>query len=172
MTEKLALSALVNNHAGVLLRVAGLFARRGFNIQSLTVSKTENPEFSRMTIVSQADPSTFRQIEMQLLKIEDVQKVVRLEDDRMTSSELLLVKVSALNKDRPAVLGTLLKFGARVRDIGHKTITAELTGETATVDEFVKEISQHHIIELSRSGITALGSGDGSINDEEAFPSK
>ena len=66
MTDRLALSALVNNHSGVLLRVVGLFARRGFNIQSLTVSQTENPEFSRMTIVSQADPATFRQIEMQL----------------------------------------------------------------------------------------------------------
>lgn len=167
MTDRLALSALVNNHSGVLLRVAGLFARRGFNIQSLTVSQTENPEFSRMTIVSQADPSTFRQIEMQLLKLEDVQKVIRLEDGKTTSSELLLVKVRALNKDRPDVLKTLLKFGARVRDIGHKTITAELTGESATIDEFIEAISKHHIVELSRSGIAALASGDVSINDDE-----
>lgn len=171
MNDRLALSALVNNHAGVLLRVAGLFARRGFNIQSLTVSKTENPQFSRMTIVSQADPSTFRQIEMQLLKLEDVQKVVKLEEGMLTSSELLLVKVKALNKDRPAVLKTLLKFGARVRDIGHKTITAELTGETAVIDEFIEEIAKHHIVELSRSGMTALSSGDTSINDGDSFVS-
>ena len=80
--EKLSLSALVNNHAGVLLRVVGLFSRRGYNIQSLTVSETEDPRFSRMTIVSEAAPVTFRQMEKQLLKLEDVVKVIRLEEDR------------------------------------------------------------------------------------------
>ena len=101
--EKLSLSALVANHAGVLLRVVGLFSRRGYNIQSLTVSETEDPRFSRMTIVSEAAPVTFRQMEKQLLKLEDVVKVIRLEEDHLIASELALVKVRSLNKDRPAV---------------------------------------------------------------------
>ncbi|MCR4924756.1 MAG: acetolactate synthase small subunit [Clostridiales bacterium] len=166
MAEKLLLSALVNNHAGVLLRVAGLFSRRGFNISSLTVCETENPKFSRMTIVSEAEPNTFRQIEQQLLKLEDVIKVIRLKDEKYVSSELLLVKVRAENKDRPAVLQTISKYGARVKDIGHLTITSELTGIPSIIDEFVKELEAHTIIELTRSGVTALESGDISINDD------
>lgn len=166
MVEKLTLSALVNNHSGVLLRVVGLFSRRGFNIQSLTVSETEDHRFSRMTIVSEAEPSTFRQIEKQLLKLEDVHKVIKLEEEKLISSELLLIKVKALNKDRATVLKTIAKYGARVVDIGHKTITSELTGDTKVVDDFIGEMSVHDIVELSRSGITALSSGDTSIKDE------
>jgi len=166
MAEKLLLSALVNNHSGVLLRVAGLFSRRGFNIKSLTVCETENPAFSRMTIVSEADESTFRQIEQQLLKLEDVRKVIRIEPEKLVASELLLVKVKASNSQRPAVLKAIAKYGARVKDIGHNSITSELTGLPSVIDEFIQELEMHGILELSRSGITALESGDVSITDE------
>lgn len=166
--EKLSLSALVNNHAGVLLRVVGLFSRRGYNIQSLTVSETEDPRFSRMTIVSEAAPVTFRQMEKQLLKLEDVVKVIRLEENHLIASELALVKVRALNKDRPAVLRTISKHGARVKDIGHRTITAELTGATDRIDSFIVDMGIHGIVEMSRSGMTALESGDEGIRDHEA----
>lgn len=165
--EKLSLSALVCNHAGVLLRVVGLFSRRGFNIQSLTVSETEDPGFSRMTIVSEAEFVTFRQIEQQLLKLEDVVKVVRLENGKTVSCELALVKVGALNKERPSVLKTISRHGARVLDIGHKTITAELTGESNQIDAFISDMARHGIVEMSRSGMTALEAGDGSITDRE-----
>lgn len=165
--EKLSLSALVNNHAGVLLRVVGLFSRRGYNIQSLTVSETEDPRFSRMTIVSEAAPVTFRQMEKQLLKLEDVVKVIRLEEEHLIASELALVKVRALNKDRPAVLHTISKYGARVKDIGHRTITAELTGATERIDSFIEDMGEHGIVEMSRSGMTALESGDEGIRDHE-----
>ena len=163
--EKLSLSALVANHAGVLLRVVGLFSRRGYNIQSLTVSETEDPRFSRMTIVSEAAPVTFRQMEKQLLKLEDVVKVIRLEEDHLIASELALVKVRSLNKDRPAVLRTISKHGARVKDIGHRTITAELTGATDRIDSFIEDMALHGIVEMSRSGMTALESGDEGIRD-------
>lgn len=166
MTEQLSLSALVVNHSGVLQRVAGLFSRRGYNIVSLTVCATEDKEFSRMTIVAQAEPENFRQIERQLFKLEDVKKVIRLEPDRMVSSELLLVKVNALNKDRPAVLRVVGGYGAQVKDIGHKTMTIELTGLSNVLDRFVAEITPFGILELARTGLTALGSGDTCIKDE------
>lgn len=166
MQERLELSALVKNHAGVLLRVCGLFARRGFNIQSLNVSETETPELSRMTIVSHVEPSQFRQVEQQLLKLEDVVSVVRLEEEKTVSSELLLVKIRCVNKERPSVLKTITAYGARVKDIGHLTLMAELTGESSIIDRFIADITSHYTIaELSRSGMTALESGDKNINE-------
>ena len=138
MTQKLTVSALVRNRSGVLLRVAGLFARRGYNIRSLTVSE---------------------------LKLEDVIKVAHLEEGKLVSSELLLIKVHCLNKDRPQVLKTVIAYGARVKDIGHTMLTAELTGEPERIDAFIADMSVHGIAELSRSGITALESGDTVIND-------
>ena len=162
MTQKLTVSALVRNRSGVLLRVAGLFARRGYNIRSLTVSETEHPEFSRMTVVSEVEPEQVKQVEAQLLKLEDVIKVAHLEEGKLVSSELLLIKVHCLNKDRPQVLKTVIAYGARVKDIGHTMLTAELTER---IDAFIADMSVHGIAELSRSGITALESGDTVIND-------
>ena len=161
MTQKLTVSALVRNRSGVLLRVAGLFARRGYNIRSLTVSETEHPEFSRMTVVSEVEPEQVKQVEAQLLKLEDVIKVAHLEEGKLVSSELLLIKVHCLNKDRPQVLKTVIAYGARVKDIGHTM----LTGEPERIDAFIADMSVHGIAELSRSGITALESGDTVIND-------
>jgi len=163
MTEKITISALVRNRAGVLLRVAGLFARRGYNIGSLTVCETENPDFSRMTVVSQGEPAQMRQLEKQLLKLEDVVKVLHLREGKLIASELLLIKVHCLNRDRPAVLQTITACGARVKDIGHSTLTAELTGESVLIDRFIREMSRHGIAELSRSGLTALETGDATI---------
>ena len=119
MTQKLTVSALVRNRSGVLLRVAGLFARRGYNIRSLTVSETEHPEFSRMTVVSEVEPEQVKQVEAQLLKLEDVIKVAHLEEGKLVSSELLLIKVHCLNKDRPQVLKTVIAYGARGQ--GHRS---------------------------------------------------
>lgn len=166
MTEQLILSALVDNHYGVLQRVAGLFSRRGFNITSLTVCETEDPRYSRMTIVSQSEPETFRQIEKQLLKLEDVCKVVRLDGENSISSELVLIKVAALNKDRPAVLEMVSKYGAKVKDIGHTTMTLELTGITSRIDKFIARMEGFGMIEMARTGFTALGRGDACIKDE------
>lgn len=166
MTKQLILSALGDNHSGVLQRVAGLFSRRGFNITSLTVCETEDPNYSRMTIVSQSEPETFRQIEMQLLKLEDVRKVLCLNEENSVSSELVLIKVAALNKDRPAVLTAVGRYGARVKDIGHTTMTLELTGISSRIDKFILSMEYFGILELARTGFTALGRGDSCIKDE------
>ena len=167
MTQKLTLSALVFNRAGVLLRVAGLFARRGYNILSLIVCATEDPDFSRLTVVALAEHSQFSQVEKQLTKLEDVVRVVRLNDNAAVESELLLIKVRAVNSERPTVLKTISAHGARVRDIGHVTLTAEFTGTTDMVDRFIADMSVYGIAELSRTGVAALESGDGSISQKE-----
>ncbi len=163
MQQQLVLSALVQNHYGVLLRVAGLFSRRGYNIISLTVSETEDMQYSRMTIVASADPSTFRQMEKQLLKLEDVIKVVRLEPEEASTSELLLVKLVALPAERAQLLKTATQYGARVMDVGDKTMTVELTGIPSRLDHFIENIRQFGIVELARTGLTALERGDNSI---------
>ena len=162
-TKRVYLSALVYNRTGVLLRVAGLFARRGYNVVSLTVSETESPEFSRMTIVSDIEEYKVAMVEQQLSRLEEVIKVVCLDESQTIQSELLLIKVHALNKDRTKVLKTINGFGAKVKDIGHTTITAELTGLPNLIDKFIDKMDKHGIIELSRSGLTALESGDKSI---------
>ncbi len=165
--KRIYLSALVYNRTGVLLRVAGLFARRGYNVVSLTVSETESPEFSRMTIVSDVESYKVTMVEQQLSRLEDVINVVRLDMSDLISSELLLIKVHALNKDRTKVLKTVNSFGAKVMDIGHTTITAELTGLSVMIDKFIDKMAKYGIIELSRSGLTALESGDKSIKGVE-----
>lgn len=162
--ERLFLSALVYNRTGVLLRVVSLFARRGYNITSLTVAETENPLYSRVTIVSDVEAYKVLQVEQQLSKLEDVIKVVKLNEGKLTSSELLLIKVHATNSQRTAVLKTINGFGAKVKDIGHITITAELTGLPSLIDKFIDKMTKHGIIELSRSGLTALEKGDTNIN--------
>lgn len=164
--KRVYLSALVYNRTGVLLRVAGLFARRGYNVVSLTVSETESPEFSRMTIVSDVEAYKVAMVEQQLSRLEEVIKVVRLETGNLIQSELLLIKVHALNKDRTRVLKTINGFGAKVKDIGHTTITAELTGLPNLIDQFIDKMTKYGIIELSRSGLTALESGDKSIKGD------
>ena len=101
--ERIFLSALVYNRTGVLLRVASLFARRGYNVISLTVAETENPVYSRITIVSDVEPHKFLQVERQLSKLEDVIKVVKLNESRLVSSELLLIKVHATASAQPCL---------------------------------------------------------------------
>lgn len=165
--KRIYLAALVYNRTGVLLRVAGLFARRGYNVVSLTVSETESPEYSRMTIVSDVEAYKVTMVEQQLSRLEDVLNVVRLDESNLVSSELLLIKVHALNKDRTRVLKTINGFGAKVMDIGHTTITAELTGLSSLIDTFIGKMSKYGIYELSRSGLTALERGDKSIKGIE-----
>ena len=166
--EKLVLSVLVDNVSGVLQRVAGLFSRRGYNISSLTVSETEDPAFSRMTIESYTEPENFRQIKAQLLKLEIVKKVAELTDDKSVSSELLLIKVSAAGVEKKnALLALNMLYGARVLDVSMTTMTLEFTGTGATIDMFVEEIeSDFGIVELARTGITSLERGEGSFTDD------
>ena len=165
MEEKCILSILVNNCSGVLLRIAGLFSRRMFNISSIAASETDDPNFTRITIVTRADRDDFRQMQNQLLKLEDVKKVMILSEETTTAIELLLVKVNADEQTRPTVLADIVKYGARIRDISEKTMTVELTGFPTEIDKFISVLSAYGIAELARTGITALQRGDGTIKN-------
>lgn len=168
MKEKLVLSVLVDNESGVLQRVASLFSRRNYNISSLTVSETEDPNFSRMTIETNTEPENFRQIKRQLLKLEIVKKVAELDEENSVSSELLLVKVNAKGiPQKNALLAFNIKYGARVLDVSLETITLEFTGAGETIDEFIEYIEENFgIVELARTGVTSLQRGEGSFTED------
>ena len=168
MKEKLVLSVLVDNESGVLQRVASLFSRRAYNISSLTVSETEDPNFSRMTIETNTEPENFRQIKRQLLKLEIVEKVSELTPDNSVSSELLLVKVHAQGiPEKNALLAFNAGYGARVLDISSETVTLEFTGAGEKLDAFIQRLEQRFsIVEMARTGVTSLERGAGSFTDD------
>ena len=168
MKEKLVLSVLVDNESGVLQRVASLFSRRAYNISSLTVSETEDPNFSRMTIETNTEPENFRQIKRQLLKLEIVKKVSELAPENSVSSELLLIKVNAKGVgQKNALLAFNTRYGARVLDVSLETMTLEFTGTGDTIDMFISELeSNFGIVELARTGVTSLERGEGSFTDD------
>ena len=163
---KVVFSVLTVNHPGVLLRVTGLFSRRGFNIDSIVACSTEKPEFSRWTLVVTGDEATFLQINRQLLKLEDVVKVEMLEPENCSNSELLLIKVRAAGQSRVSVLKAAQMYGSRVLDIGENTVTMEMTGQTDEMDDFIRHMEGFGIVEMARTGITALARGDRTIHDE------
>ena len=167
MADKLTLSVLVDNQSGVLQRVASLFSRRGYNIKSLTVSETEDPSFSRMTIVTETERDMVRQIEMQLFKLEIVKKVAVLDFSNSVSSELLLAKVSAKGIEKKnKLIEVNRRFGARIMDVTLESITCELTGRPDQIDEFISVISDYGIIELARTGVTSLERGADSFSED------
>lgn len=168
MKEKLILSVLVDNESGVLQRVASLFSRRNYNISSLTVSETEDPNFSRMTIETNTEPENFRQIKAQLKKLEIVKKVAELTEETSVSSELLLVKVKAKGiSQKNALLAFNMRYGARVLDMSLETITLEFTGAGETIDRFIDYLESHFgIVELARTGITSLARGEESFIED------
>lgn len=157
--NQVIMSALVVNHPGVLIRVAGLFSRRGFNIDSLTVSETENPAWSRMTISATGERAAIKQISRQLLKLEDVERLVILGPGDAVSAELLLVKVSADEQSRRSLLELAADRGAKVKDVDTGAVTLEYTGKTEALDEFIRELTPFGIRELARTGVTALERG-------------
>ncbi|MBR5134634.1 MAG: acetolactate synthase small subunit [Clostridia bacterium] len=165
-TTKQAFSVLADNHPGVLLRMAGLFSRRGFNIDSIVACKTENPAVSRLTVVVTGDEGIFSQVIRQLFKLEEIIKVEMLSLDECTASEMLLVKVKTDDaNNRTELLKLVQAYGGRVLDIGEKTVTVELTGESAELDGFVLGVESFGICEMSRSGVTVLQRGDATIHD-------
>lgn len=167
MADKLTLSVLVANQSGVLQRVASLFSRRGYNIKSLTVSETEDPALSRMTIVTETERDMIRQIEMQLFKLEIVKKVAVLDFSNSVSSELLLIKVSAKGIEKKNTLIEInRRFGARIMDVTLESITCELTGRPDQIDEFINVINDFGIIELARTGVTSLERGADSFSED------
>ena len=164
------LSVLVENKPGVLARVSGLFSRRGFNIESLAVGPTENPEVSRMTIVVAVEELPLEQVTKQLNKLVNVIKIVELEQSTAVQRELLLVKVRADNTVRSQVLETVQLFRAKVVDVALDVITVEATGNHEKLDALIKVLEPFGIKELVQSGMVAIGRGSRSITDRALRP--
>ncbi len=157
------LSVLVENKPGVLARVSGLFSRRGFNIESLAVGPTENPEVSRMTIVVAVDELPLEQVTKQLNKLINVIKIVELEKSTAVQRELLLVKVRADNTVRSQVLETVQLFRAKVVDVSPEALTIEATGTSDKIGALLRMLEPYGIRELVQSGMVAVGRGARSI---------
>lgn len=155
--DKFLLSALVANEAGVLTRVSGLFARRGYNIESLSVGETEDPLISRITIACRGDEYTQDQIVKQLRKLPDIKAVRLMDPDNTVARELMLVKVNAELATRAQIHQTVEVFRAKVVDLMPDSMTIEITGEKSKLDAFVSNLIPYGILELCRTGVTAIG---------------
>ena len=154
------ISLLLENEAGALSRVSGLFSARGYNIESLTVAPTEDESLSRMTIVTSGSEDVIEQITKQLNKLVEVVKVVDLSDGMHIERELMLVKVRASGKDREEMKRIADIFRGRILDVTDKTYTIELTGTGAKLDAFIQALEQGAILETVRTGASGVGRGD------------
>ena len=154
------ISLLLENEAGALSRVSGLFSARGYNIESLTVAPTEDESLSRMTIVTSGSEDVIEQINKQLNKLVDVVKVVDLSEGMHIERELMLVKVRAAGKDREEMKRISDIFRGRILDVTDKTYTIELTGTGAKLDAFIEALEKDVILETVRTGASGVGRGD------------
>ena len=168
--SKHTLSVLVENKPGVLARIAGLFARRGFNIDSLAVGPTEYPDVSRMTIVVNVEDNPLEQVTKQLNKLINVLKIVELEPSSSVSRELLLVKVKADPQSRSQVLEIVQLFRAKVIDVAADAVTIEATGGGEKIDALLRVLEPFGVKELAQSGMVAMGRGTRSIADRTLRP--
>jgi len=154
------IALLLENESGALSRVAGLFSARGYNIESLTVSPTEDATLSRMTIVTAGSDEVIEQITKQLNKLIDVVKVIDLSDGDHIERELMLVKVRAVGKDREEMKRMADIFHGRIIDVTDKDYTIELTGTGSELDAFLKAIDRAVILETVRTGASGIGRGE------------
>ncbi|NLK93859.1 MAG: acetolactate synthase small subunit [Clostridiales bacterium] len=169
MDQKYVLSVLVRNSAGVLSRVSGLFSRRGYNIDSLTVGRTENKDISRMTITLKGDDNVLEQVKKQLDKLEDVIRVISINSDDSVIRELVLIKVKADAEKRSAINEIVKIFRCKIIDVSVDTLTIELTGDENKISALIKLMEEYGIEELVRTGVTALERGDNTINSYDIY---
>lgn len=154
------LSVLVQNHAGVLSRVSGLFSRRGYNIESLAVGVTENEKISRMTIVVEGDNYVVEQVSKQLYKLVEVLKVSDITEEKYVGREMVLVTVSVEPSQRGEIIAITEIFKGRIVDLSRKTMMLELTGNEEKINAFVDALTPFGIKEMVRTGKIALVRGD------------
>lgn len=154
------LSVLVNNHMGVLSRVSGLFSRRGYNIESLSVGKSEDPQISRMTIVVECEDDVYMQIKNQLAKLMDVIKIAEFEEEHSVKRELALIKIDSKNGTRSQIMEIANIFRAHIIDVTNSTIILEITGDQNKVSAIISMLDEFGIKEVIRTGVTAIARGD------------
>ena len=163
--SKHTLSVLVENKPGVLTRIAGLFSRRGFNIDSLAVGPTENPDVSRITVVVDVEELPLEQVTKQLNKLVEVLKIVELSSSSSVQREILLVKVSADLQTRSHIIETAHLFRAKIVDVAAEAVTIEATGDSDKLEALLRILEPFGIKELVQSGMVAIGRGARSITD-------
>lgn len=160
---KHTISVLVENQAGVLARITGLFARRGFNIDSLAVGVTDDERVSRITIVADGDNYTLEQIEKQLNKLIDVIKVKTLQSDNVVSRELVLIKVGCTSKQRAEIMSIVEIANGKISDISQNTMTIELSDSKENLRNYEELLRSYGIKEIVRTGTIALQRGDATV---------
>jgi acetolactate synthase-1/3 small subunit len=166
MKEKqIALALLVNNNPGVLSRISGLFARRGYNIDTITAGATSDPNYTRITVAVTGDDDILEQIRKQIGKLEDVVKIIELYDKESVCRELTLVKVRANKKEKQEIIAIADIFRANIVDVGPESLMIELTGNLNKVDAFLNLLDDFEIIEMVRTGLTGLTRGSVGIKE-------
>ena len=165
--EKHILSVLVRNSSGVLTRVSGLFSRRGFNIDSLTVGRTEEEDISRMTIVIAGDMEVVEQVIKQLNKLEDIINIQELISDNSVYRELVLIKVKADAEKRAEINEVVKIFRSKIVDVSQSTLTVELTGDESKINALIRLLNEYGIKEVVRTGRCGLERGEKSIKEKD-----
>lgn len=150
---------LVDNNPGVLSRIAGLFSRRGYSIDSITAGMTADPRFTRITVVASGDELILSQIEKQVRKLEDVREIKVLKDDESVFRELIMVKVRVNAQQRNEVISVADIFRAKIVDVDKESLMIELTGNQSKLEAFLNLLDGYEILELARTGITGLARG-------------
>lgn len=155
---------LVDNTAGVLSRISGLFSRRGYNIESITAGVTADPRFTRITIVTSGDDDILEQIEKQVAKLVDIRDIKELKPEESVYRELALIKVRACAEQRQGVISVADIFRAKIIDVATDSLIVELTGNQSKIEAFIKLLDGYEILEIARTGIAGLSRGaDGVI---------
>lgn len=167
--RKVVFSMLVDNTSGVLSRIAGLFSRRGYNIDSLTVGVTADPRYSRATVVAKGDRIILEQIEKQLNKLVDVIDIKRLEPESSICRELIMIKLKVNEENRQSIISVANIFRAKIVDVSKESLLIELTGNQSKIEAFIDLLNGYEILELARTGITGLSRGvfDVKMYDED-----
>ncbi len=159
MTQRYVLSILVENHSGVLRRVSSLFARRGYNIESLSVGVTQDPELSRITVAVKGDEYIIDQIKKQVFKLVEVRKIELLDDDEAVYRELMLIKVKSTKSTRAEVLEIANIFRAHIIDVSMSALVLEATGDSKKLNALIKLLEPFTVLEIVRTGLAAVKRG-------------
>ncbi len=157
--QKKVFQLLVDNTAGVLSRISGLFSRRGYNIESITAGVTADPRFTRITIVTSGDDEILDQIEKQVSKLVDIRDIHELKPEESVYRELALVKVRASAEQRQSIISVADIFRGNIIDVAPESLIIEITGNQSKIDAFLKLLEGYEILELARTGIAGLGRG-------------
>ena len=157
--QKKVFQLLVDNTSGVLIRISGLFSRRGYNIESITAGVTADPRYTRITIVTSGDGVILEQIEKQVGKLVDVRNIKELKPDESVYRELILIKVKATPEQRQGVIAVADIFRAKIIDVAKESLIIELTGNQNKIEAFINLLEGYEILEMARTGIAGLGRG-------------